>query len=548
MLLRATLAMAAALAACRTPERAPAGVEPAPAPPAAPPAPAPTTHSDAAPAPPEPSDSAPAPAAPRDASALEPPSLLACGVGEPTSTYRATLRREKLDGVYVTRRIPGAKEKACAEPTPEILTLARSTVEQAAANAPLEISLGCGTAAGWFLEATFAPKKTFRAGAPVPHCNPEQDSECEHEVVAIWQLPVIGAPRLVPGAYAVAEPLDVDGDGELEGLASGARGTTVWFSDGASVTGNAAGAWLPVGKNLALVQGGSEEGFVVSQARAFTVSRRGFTERPELVQKAWESTYAARCPREPFAPVPPGSGGGAAGKAPEAARPCPPISDDNRRAATEPILAAIVTEAKETGRQVTDGPPHFSWGCEQPRLAVLVTYCTGYEALACADEHGTWRQELWIRSPRGMTRATRVDSSSLYLEWEVHSTQRLVTHADLDGDGALDPIFETREQEIGAMQELLSYHAVARGKVMAFASSAVNTALETSVFAIRLPGAPRDLVALSHRQVVPSAQGEPALAGHGLTVWELGPRNLVRHRGPGIALAKRELAKHRKEP
>lgn len=453
--------------------------------------------------------------------------------------------------MYITRRAAGAKAKACVEPTDELLARAKSLVEkvsQPSGHADDEslsarpfITLGCGTSAGWLLSASFAPKPTFRAGSP-DICPPA--AECATPTVsAIWHLPATGKPRLVPGATDVQEPRDVDGDGELEGIASGARGTTVWFADGTSVTAKATGAWMKVGKDLVLVQGGNPHGFVVSQARAFVVSRAGFVERPELVMPAWESTFAARCPIEPFAAVPPDRGNETAGPSTEVGRPCPQPSEDTRRTVTERILAELATEARETGLQVTDGPPRFAWGCEQPQLTVLATYCTGHEEWACDREHGTWRHEIWIRSPRGMTRATRDESGSEHYEWEELRSQDLVAHADLDGDGALDPIFEAVQGYPNGMSHVYSYYAVARGKVFAFGSSGVSRALQPATFPIRLPGAARDLIVTSFQPESPLPKDESPPEGLGITVWELGPNKLVQHRGPGVALAKQALGK-----
>lgn len=469
----------------------------------------------------------------------------ACSLGNPIQRPRPPRQVQQIDGIYVYGSVPGVEEEACREAPAEILALAHRTVEEVSEGPPMGLRLGCGTAAGWLLLAHFAPKPGFRAGSPVPNCQPEHDPSCETRVAALWQLPTTGRPRLIPRATTIEDPIDVDGDGKAEAIATGARDTTVWFADGASVTGEVTGAWLPVGKGRVLVKNGSERGFVRSQARAFTVSHRGFVEAPALVQAAWESTYAARCPREPMASVPAEAAELSAEWASEVARPCPALADANRAAATEPILAAILAESRETGRQVTDGPPHFSWGCEQPQLSVLVTYCLGDAAQDCAEERGTWRQELWIRSPQGMARATRIESGSLSLEWAVTRRQRLVAHADLDGDGALDPIFETRELEGGATHELVDYHAVARGRALAFSSQVVSTNLETEVFAVRPAGASRDLLAVSH-QALPD--GEATDEGQGLTVWQLGARALTRHRGAGVTLAKRELSKRKTAP
>lgn len=529
---RALLTMLLPLFACRSSERAPAGVEPVVvAPTAAPMAPAPGPESDAGPT--------------LATTSPTPSTAPACSLGNPIQRPRPPRQVQQIDGIYVYGSVPGVEEEACREAPAEILALAHRTVEAVSEGPPVGLRLGCGTAAGWLLVAHFAPKPGFRAGSPVPNCQPEHDPSCETRVAALWQLPTTGRPRLVPRATTIEDPVDVDGDGQAEGIATGARDTTVWFADGASVTGEVTGAWLPVGMGRVLVENGSEGGFLRSQARAFSVSRRGFVEAPELVQAAWESTYAARCPREPVAPVPPEAAELSAEWASEVARPCPVLTDEMRAPATEPILAAILAESRETGRQVTDGPPHFSWGCEQPRLSVLVTYCLGYTAQDCAEERGTWRQELWIRSPQGMARATRIESGSVLLEWAVTRRQRLIAHADLDGDGALDPIFETREREGGATQELVGYHAVARGRALAFSSQVVSTSLETEVFAVRPGGTSRDLLAVSH-QAPPD--GEATGEGQGTTVWELGARALTRHRGAGVTLAKRELSKRRAAP
>lgn len=123
-------------------------------------------------------------------------------------------------------------------------------------------------------------------------------------------------------------------------------------------------------------------------------------------------------------------------------------------------------------------------------------------------------------------------------------SQQLVAHADLDGDGALDPIFEAKEHEGGSMSNVYSYYAVARGQVFAFGWSAVSTMLQPATFPLRLPGAARDLIVTSFQPELLRPKDEPRPEGQGLTVWELGPSKLVRHRGPGVALAKRALAKH----
>lgn len=547
------MGFAAALAACTPPERAPARSTPVAAPtattpPAAPP-PAPSDPVVVASIPGTiplgPNDAAPLPSPSSDAAATGPGSSSSCAT-EAKTPISASLEREERDEVYITRRAAGAKAKACVEPTDEILARAKRLVEMASQpDEELSVepvgTLGCGTAAGWLLSASFAPKPTFRAGSP-DTC--PAAAECATPTVsAIWHLPAVGKPRLVPGATDVQEPRDVDGDGELEGIASGARGTTVWFADGTSVTAKATGAWMKVGKDLVLVQGGSEHGFVVSQARAFVVSRAGFVERPELVMPAWESTFAARCPIEPFAAVPPDRINEIDGPSTEVGRPCPQPSEDTRRTVTELILAALAAEARETGLQVTDGPPRFAWGCEQPQLTVLVTYCTGHEAMACFAEHGTWRHEIWIRSPRGMTRATRDESSSEHYEWERGRSQYLVAHADLDGDGALDPIVEDVVGYPNGVSRVYFYYAVARGKVFAFGASDASTMLQSATFPLRLPGAARDLIVTSFQPMSPLRKDESPPEGQGFTVWELGPSKLVRHRGPGVALAKRALAK-----
>ena len=534
MPLRTHVLFAAALASCTPIKRTPARSTPAAPPPAAPPptssAPEVVTSTPGA-SPPGPNDAAPLPPQSNSADAPGPGSPLSCAA-EAKTPISSSLERVDRDGVAVLRRAAGAKEKSCVEPTDELLASARSLVEQVSAEPRVYIRLGCGTSAGWLMEAQFTPKPTFRNGSPV-ECTGAMD--CEPPMVeAVWHLPPAGKPRLIPGATDVQEPVDVDGDGELEGIATGARGTTVLFADGTSVTGKAAGAWMRLGKDLVLVQGGAAAGFAVSEARAFVVSRAGFVERPELVMPAWKTTFAARCPREPFAVVPPDRRN-TANLSTEAARPCPQPSEDTRRTVTELILAALGDEARQTGLQVTDGPPHFAWGCEQPQLAVLVRYCSGHEALACEDEHGTWRHELWIRSPRGMTRATRIEGSSLAQEWEIYRSQTLVAHADLDGDGAPEPIFETGDSEGGAITSTWSYHTVARGRLFAFGPSDMSTEdLPPTTFPIRIPGAARDLIAIAYEPT----PGDPVL-----TVWELGPNKMVRHLGPGVALAKQLLAR-----
>ena len=449
----------------------------------------------------------------------------------------AGLTTDGGDGVQIWRR-RDAGPPTCAEVSPEVLARARLTVERVAAEPALQIELGCGHAAGWLLHATFVPRRTFRQGSVDPACDPEiQGPACERQVSAV---PAKGPARLLPRTGQLVAPLDLDGDGVLEAMASGEAGLAVWYADGTLIRGpKIGGAWMQVGKEMVLVQGGAPRGFVTAKARAFSVSRAGFVERPELVKEAWRTTQAARCPKDPL-PSAPAPADATAAAAPGLARPCPDIPADEQRAARAEILALVTSELAERGEVLAEGVPELSWGCAQPRLPALVTYCAGDREGACEEETGTWHFELWARGAHGMARISEESSGSVHMEWAVISQVHLVAHADVDGDGAADPIVEHTSHEGGSIETVIGYQAVVAGRVLPLLSQAIDSSVTRHVLTVpgpRGPRGPRDLVAIALRSADPTAvEGEPPRDA-GLTVWELGPRGFVRHRGAGVARA-----------
>jgi hypothetical protein len=277
-------------------------------------------------------------------------------------------------------------------------------------------------------------------------------------VTAVWLVPHRGAAQLQPDMQLVTN-LDVDGDGVAEAITATPKRETVWFDRGRKpVDVSPLGSWIPWGHGhvLAILDGDAAQGFVRATAKVVVVTPKGAVSSPDVADALWKNSVAGRCPvKDVIAPNPDGGWGTPADAAAPASsehppEPCKPPSVAVTGPVAKRILDSVFARERERGLVIAEGPPELAWSCRRNDLAVVVTYCEGTEAMACDAEHGVWMHEIWTARGGSPSLLERTSTGSVLMEWSHNGAVTIAGHADVDGDGDLDPIIESSDHEGGS--------------------------------------------------------------------------------------------------
>lgn len=378
--------------------------------------------------------------------------------------------------------------------------LAKIALGESAGAGDPKVSYGCEVAEGWLVTAAFSPVASFKGGVRAP-CPPAVGDDCG--VIATWLVPARGAPRLLPGVDKL-DSLDLDGDGRPEAITTARKVQTVWFDGGRKrVQVRPPGVWAPLrgGHVLLDADGDPRLGFVKERARAFRVEPAGVSEAPGLVEELWQRTAAARCPAaQVILPA------DVQGRAPST-QACQEPSAAKQRLSDE-VLRAVTDRARQRGTFLTDGPPTFEWSCNPRELIAVVTYCEGREANDCSEEVGTWVHDVWTERAGAAVLLARRTSGSAHMEWLYTGRLRLLTHADLDGDGDPDPILNYMECEGGSEICEHEYLCVVGGRLLTIAHRGLPNEYDSIPKVVRASGGRADAVVLGST----GPYGEPARA------------------------------------
>ena len=137
----------------------------------------------------------------------------------------------------------------------------------------------------------------------------------------------------------------------------------------------------------------------------------------------------------------------------------------------------------------------------------------------------------------GMPYRAFAQSSTVLMEWAPYSSMDIVAHGDLDGDGQLDPILQTRSGEGGGGSEQLSYAVVVHDRVVPITGFTVHKGQSFGPVVMPLPGTRRSVIGFS--QLTESgdvADAEHPIDGtrHPPSVWQLDGETVRQLRGNAV--------------